>query len=150
MKSFFASAAIAALAFAGDEAALITDDASAVMPDEKGEGKGEWEREYSSFERDLEDFYEDLNRDLDDIVEYFDRDPKEFTEEAMKEAQRELEREIERAMEDLECNWSDWFGDGSCARRDRDAEMYSCWHSEVEPRMTWDWEENECITEDEY
>lgn len=124
MKSFFASAAIAALAFAGDDASLLTEDA-AVMPDEKGEG--EWEREYSSFERDLEWFYEDLSRDLDDIVEFFDRDPKEITEEAMKEAQRELEREIERAMEDLECTWSDWFGDGSCARRDRDAEMEACW-----------------------
>ena len=145
MKSFFASAAIAALAFAAD----TTEDASGVvMPEEMRED--EWEREYSSFERDLERNYEDLSRGLDDIVEFFDRDPQEITEEAMKEAQRELEREIERAMEDLECNWSDWFGDGSCARRDRDAEMYSCWHSEVEPRMTWDWEENECITEDEY
>lgn len=143
MKSFFASAAIAALAFAAD----TTEDASVEMPEPNLDF--EWEHEYSSFERDLEWFYEDLSRDLDDIVEFFDRDPKEITEEAMKEAQRELEREIERAMEDLECTWSDWFGDGNCPRRDRDAAMEACWNSEVEPR-TWDWDTNECITEDEW
>ena len=80
MKSFFATAVIAAIVFAAEDEAVAKDE-----PDEKKKDM-EWEREYSNFKDDVEDFYRDLGRSLDDIVDGLARNPAEWAEDMQKEA----------------------------------------------------------------
>ena len=116
MKSFFAAAAVAAIALAYEEC------------DEDGKC---WWVDEPDVKGDIEDA-------LDDIADFFE-DLQEFDpEEAKEEANREVEREIEKALEDLECWWADRNGgDGQCAKREREEAMYACWDQHG---MEWDWD----------
>lgn len=69
-----------------------------------------------------------------------------WAEDTKREAEEEIRREIERDLEDLECTMADINGDGTCARRDRDAEMEACWSQDG---MTWDWDSKQCMTWEE-
>lgn len=52
-------------------------------------------------------------------------------------------------MEDVECVWADRpGGDGTCAKKEREEAMDACWRSD-EPPNYWDWDAQECITEEE-
>ena len=108
MKSFFATAIIAALATAGDWN-MVCDDNDCYWV------------ETADVRGDFEDAIEEIGRALEDLQ---NADIGEME----REMESEIEREIERTMEDLECWWADRNnGNGECAMRTRRAEEEACW-----------------------
>ena len=108
MKSFFATAIIAALATAGDWNEVCDDN-------------GCYWVETADVKGDLMDAIEGIGRALEEL-------PNADFDEIEREISDEIEREIQQTMEDLECWWADRNnGNGECAKRDRWAAEDACW-----------------------